>query len=88
MLREWYDLKSATPEQGKAIQTVERSTRLRDRVSTGLKWGRLYGGAAGLILIDGQEDLSRPLDAEAVLPGSFRGLYILDRWQGISPDAG
>lgn len=88
MLREWYDLKSTTPEQGKAIQTVERSTRLRDRVSTGLKWGRLYGGAAGLILIDGQEDLSRPLDAEAILPGSFRGLYILDRWQGISPDAG
>lgn len=88
MVREWYDLKSATPEQGKAIQTVERSTRLRDRVSTGLKWGRLYGGAAGLILIDGQEDLSRPLDAEAILPGSFRGLYILDRWQGISPDAG
>lgn len=88
MLREWYTLKSATPEQGKAINVVERSTRLRDRVSTGLKWGRLYGGAAGLILIDGQEDLSRPLDAEAVLPGSFRGLYILDRWQGISPDAG
>lgn len=88
MVREWYDLKSATPEQGKAIQAVERSTRLRDRVSTGLKWGRLYGGAAGLILIDGQEDLSRPLDAEAILPGSFRGLYILDRWQGISPDAG
>lgn len=88
MLREWYDLKSTTPEQGKAIQAVERSTRLRDRVSTGLKWGRLYGGAAGLILIDGQEDLSRPLDAEAILPGSFRGLYILDRWQGISPDVG
>lgn len=86
MLREWYTLKSATPEQGKAINTVERSTRLRDRVSTGLKWGRLYGGAAGLILVDGQEDLSRPLDAEAILPGSFRGLYILDRWQGISPD--
>ena len=88
MVREWYYLKSTTPEQGNAIRAVERSTRLRDRVSTGLKWGRLYGGAAGLILIDGQEDLSRPLDAEAILPGSFRGLYILDRWQGISPDAG
>lgn len=69
------------------IQSVERTTKLRDRISTGLKWGRLYGGAAGLILIDGQEDLSQPLDMDAVLPGSFRGLYILDRWQGISPDA-
>ena len=87
MLREWYALKSSTPEQEKAIQTVERSTRLRDRIGIGLKWGRLYGGAAGLILLDGQEDLSHPLDLDAVLPGSFRGLYILDRWQGISPDA-
>lgn len=87
MLREWYDLKSATPEQAKALETVERSTRLRDRIGTGLKWGRLYGGAAGLILVDGQEDLSKPMDADAILPGSFRGLYILDRWQGISPDA-
>lgn len=87
MLREWYSLKSASPEQCKAIQSVERTTKLRDRISTGLKWGRLYGGAAGLILIDGQEDLSQPLDMDAVLPGSFRGLYILDRWQGISPDA-
>ena len=87
MLREWYSLKSATPEQSKAIQSVERTTKLRDRISTGLKWGRLYGGAAGLILVDGQEDLSQPLATDAILPGSFRGLYILDRWQGISPDA-
>lgn len=87
MLREWYALKSITPEQEKAVQTVELSTRLRDRIGTGLKWGRLYGGAAGLILLDGQEDLSRPLDLDAILPGSFRGLYILDRWQGISPGA-
>ena len=55
MLREWYSLKSASPEQCKAIQSVERTTKLRDRISTGLKWGRLYGGAAGLILIDGQD---------------------------------
>lgn len=87
MLREWYALKSAKPEQFRAIQNVERKTQLRSRIATGLKWGRLYGGAAGLILVDGQEDLSRPLDADAILPGSFRGLYILDRWQGITPDA-
>ncbi len=37
MLREWYSLKSASPEQCKAIQSVERTTKLRDRISTGLK---------------------------------------------------
>ena len=88
MLREWYDLKEAAPEQVKAIRKVEQRTRLRDRIATGLKWGRLYGGAAGLILIAGQNDLSQPLELRSVQPGSFRGIYILDRWQGITPDAG
>ena len=86
MLREWYDLKDAAPDQLKALRGVERRTGLRRCISTGLKWGRLYGGAAGLILIAGQTDLSQPLDPDSIQPGSFRGLYILDRWQGISPE--
>lgn len=87
MLREWYKLKGgATPEQQDALDQVERRTQLRARLNEGLRWGRLYGGAAGLIQIEGQEDLSKPLDLELVYPGSFRGLYILDRWQGITPN--
>lgn len=88
MLREWYTVRSATPEMAAALGRLERQTRLRARINEGLRWGRLYGGAAGLIQIDGQEDLSRPLDLSLVYPGSFRGLYILDRWQGISPNLG
>lgn len=87
MLREWYQLKGViTPEQQDALDQVQRKTQLRARLNEGLRWGRLYGGAAGLIQIEGQEDLSRPLDLELVYPGSFRGLYILDRWQGITPN--
>ena len=89
MLREWYTLKgSYTPEALDALARVERETRLRDRINEGLRWGRLYGGAAGLIMIDGQDDLSKPLDVDMIFPGSFRGLYILDRWQGITPNMG
>lgn len=89
MLREWYKLKGdITPEMQDALDRVERKTRLRARVNEGLRWGRLYGGAAGLILIRGQEDLSRPLDLDMVYPGSFQGLYILDRWQGVTPNMG
>ena len=89
MLREWYKLKGdITPEMQDALDRVERMTRLRARVNEGLRWGRLYGGAAGLILIRGQEDLSRPLDLDMVYPGSFQGLYILDRWQGVTPNMG
>ncbi len=87
MLREWYQLKGGvTPEMQDALSRVERDTCIRDRINEGLRWGRLYGGAAGLIMIDGQEDLSKPLDTDLIYPGSFRGLYILDRWQGVTPN--
>ena len=89
MLREWYEITgSITPAAAKAIAKLERKTRLRARLNEGLRWGRLYGGAAGLILIKGQEDLSKPLDLGMIYPGSFQGLYILDRWQGITPNMG
>ena len=87
MLREWYKLRGTiSPEYQDELSRVERVTQIRARLNEGLRWGRLYGGAAGLIMIDGQNDLSKPLDLEMIYPGSFKGLYILDRWQGISPN--
>lgn len=63
-----------------------RSTHLRESLLEGLRWGRLYGGAAAIIMISGQEeDLSLPLDINNIMPGSFRGLYVVDRWSGIYP---
>lgn len=89
MLREWWTVDGLTPDQQQEIDRLSRLTALRARIGEGLRWGRLYGGAAGLIMIRGQEDqLGEPLDLDAVLPGTFAGLYILDRWSGIAPDAG
>lgn len=89
MLREWYKLKGTmSPEYMDELERAERQTNLRARINEGLRWGRLYGGAAGLILIKGQENmLDKPLDLKVVMPGSFAGLYILDRWCGVTPDA-
>lgn len=90
MLREWYKLGgSLSPDYLDELARVERVTNVREKLSEGLRWGRLYGGAAGLILIRGQEGmLDQPLDLETIMPGSFAGLYILDRWCGITPDMG
>lgn len=52
---------------------------LWDRLNDTIKWGRLYGGAIGVIMIDGQ-DMSSPLRMETVGPGAFRGVMVLDRW--------
>jgi len=45
-----------------------------------IKWGRLYGGAVAMIVIDGQ-DPSTPLNVSTVGRGQFRGLRVFDRWQ-------
>lgn len=44
-----------------------------------IKWARLFGGALGLFLIEGQ-DISQPLNLNYIAPNAFRGLHILDRW--------
>ena len=88
MTKNWYSLVSQIqPDQIKAYETTERRTHLKQRILEGLKWGRLFGGAAGVIAIDGQEDmLDQPLDLRLVMPGSFKGLIVADRWSGIYPD--
>jgi phage-related protein (TIGR01555 family) len=61
-------------------------TKIRRQIIEAIKWARLYGGAAAVIMIDGQdEDLLKPLRVNDILPGSFRGLFIVDRWSGIYP---
>lgn len=90
MTRKWYTLQGpVSPRMLEELERAQRAISLKDRINEGLRWGRLYGGAAGLLLIRGQEDrMDTPLDLESVLPGTFAGIYILDRWSGISPEMG
>lgn len=89
MVRKWYTLKcNVGPEYVDALQRLERKVHLRKSLLEGMYWGRLYGGAAGIIMVRGQDDLTQPLDYGLVLPGCFLGLMILDRWSGIYPDLG
>lgn len=87
MAKNWYRIKSQLPPDSKQqIRRLERKTRVRERILEGLKWGRLYGGAVAVIVIDGHDDiLDQPLDLDMVMPGSFKGLIVVDRWSGVSP---
>lgn len=49
-----------------------------------IRWSRLYGGAIGVLMIDGQ-DMATPLRIDTVGKGQFRGVCVYDRWQ-VSPD--
>lgn len=89
MVKNWYKITAQLqPDQISRLETVERHTHLKQRLLEGLKWGRLFGGAAGIIIIEGQEDmLSEPLDLRTIMPGQFKGLIIADRWNGVYPDS-
>ncbi len=89
MTKNWYRITSQiSPESKKQIARLEARTRVRSKVLEGLKWGRLYGGAAAIIVIEGQEDmLDQPINYDLIMPGSFKGLIVVDRWSGISPDS-
>lgn len=87
MLKNWWKITSVlAPDAQDKLMRLERRTQLRKKLLDGLRWGRLYGGAIGILVIDGQDDmLDEPLDYDTIMPGSFRGLIVLDRWAGVNP---
>ena len=88
MTREWFTLTGdIKPEDMDAFERAQRRIHLRKSIQEGLRWGRLYGGAAGVMLIKGQNNWEKPLNLKSILPDAFQGLYIFDRWSGISPGA-
>ena len=88
IVRKWYEIRAGVqPDQADQMVKLERKTQIRKKVLLGMYWGRLYGGAVGVILIKGQNDMSEPLDLNTIMPGSFLGLQILDRWGGVYPES-
>ena len=91
MLKNWITITSGlNPDLLKKIDVELRRTQLIQKLQEGMGWGRLYGGALGIMLIRGQgspEMLAQPLEIEQMVPGDFAGFVTLDRWNGISPSS-
>ena len=87
MLKNWITLTTeVSPALLKKVDLELRRTQLIQKLKTGLQWGRLYGGAIGVIVVHGQGDnMDEPLDLRRVMPGDFCGLLIFDRWNNVSP---
>lgn len=67
------------PEDVEAMQAGMRDLQIWQQLGHTIRWGRLYGSAVALMLIDGQ-DMATPLDLDTIKPGQFKGLYVMDRW--------
>ncbi len=67
------------PEQTDGLDKTMQAFNTWPSINEVIKWGRLYGGCIGVVLIDGQ-DMRTPLNMETVGRGQYRGLLVLDRW--------
>lgn len=89
MLKNWITITSGIePAVEKKISLALRRTQLIDKLKRGMQWGRLYGGALGIMLVKHQgNDLTTPLRLDYIMPGDFAGMLIFDRWNGVSPSS-
>lgn len=82
----WISSSDITDEERGDLDFTIKKTKIRRQIIEALKWARLYGGAAAIMMVDGQdEDLSKPLKIDEIEQGAFRGLFVVDRWSGIFP---
>lgn len=72
-------------EQYEAFHKTILKTNTVTRLRSAAKWGRLFGGAGAIIVLEGQDNLMEPLNVDDIELGSYKGLIPLDRWSGIIP---
>ena len=87
MTRSWYKASTEMEDDDlDALRRLEAKHSIKQEIANAIRWARLYGGSIAVIAIRGQEDqMDQPLDLDAVMPGDFAGLLVLDRAQGIEP---
>jgi phage-related protein (TIGR01555 family) len=91
MTREWYTMNTEMEEEDLLeLKELEAKHSIKQEITNAIRWARLYGGSLALMVVDDplnnpEGDFSKPLDIQGLLPGSFQGLLVLDRSQGIEP---
>lgn len=84
MTRAGVDLQSEIdPDDADKIQKALHRLGIWKGLNSVIRWSRLYGGAIGVLLIDGQ-NMAEPLRPETVTKGQFKGVVAIDRWM-LSP---
>jgi phage-related protein (TIGR01555 family) len=79
MTRAGISLMGLEPEKAAEMQRKMTRMGLWNGITQNIKWGRLYGGSIGVIMIDGQ-DLQSPLRPKTIRKDQFSGIKIFDRW--------
>lgn len=85
--REWLDFNwnghddEAEGARAAAIRDAATDLGMREAVCSAGKWGRLYGGAAVVASIKGDDDWSKPLNIDRIPKGGVEMFHVLDRYR-------
>lgn len=85
MMRSWIEINTENEDDEAKVRKCIRRNQVIDKLRKGLYWGRLYGGAVGLIVLKGDMAPEEPLDIDSILPDDFKGIRLFDRWTGVTP---
>ncbi len=86
--RAWYTLTSAQVDETDLnnLKAVEAKHIIKQELTNGIRWARLFGGAIAIMIIKGEEDrMDQPLNINTIKCGFFKGLLVADLTQGITP---
>lgn len=72
-------LSELEPDDIKKLHVSMNDFNVWEALCDAIKWARLYGGAIGVIMIDGAK-YDQPLNLEAIGKKTFKGVLVLDRW--------
>jgi phage-related protein (TIGR01555 family) len=64
----------------KLVEAAEKYFGVKPAMTEGATWGRLYGGAAIVMILRG-EKLDTPLNVNAIRKGALQNLQVLDRYR-------
>lgn len=81
MTREWRTIKvpSLFPEQKERVQKEETRLAVKSKFQDAQKYARLYGGAIGVMVIEGAGFPDEPLDPRRVRQGALKHINVFDK---------
>ena len=82
MTRNGVEVMGVDPDDAERIQELAQILDVWGRLRDAAAWGRLYGGALAVHMVDGQ-DYSTPLRIKTIGKDQYKGLFVLDRWMVV-----
>lgn len=80
MTKDGIHITGLDPVQNAELQKYITDLGIWQSLTDTIKWSRLYGGAIGYIMINGQ-DPSTPLDITTITQNQFLGIAVFDRYR-------